>query len=63
MDYSGRRLPDMPYSALLGSTLDTCYFHQGGEGVAGVAGRSDSQVTCHPNSLHARDALPTEKRH
>ena len=23
---SGRRLPEMPYSALLGSTMDTCYF-------------------------------------
>ena len=25
MVYSGRILPDMPYSALLGSTVDTCY--------------------------------------
>ena len=24
MDFSGRKLPDMPYSALLGSTVDTC---------------------------------------
>ena len=24
--FSGRLLPDMPYSALLGSTVDTCYF-------------------------------------
>ena len=24
---------------------------------------SDSQVTCHPDSLHARDALSTEIRH
>ena len=24
MDFSGRKLPDMPYSVLLGSTVDTC---------------------------------------
>ena len=27
MDFSGRKLPDMPYSALLGSTVDTCLRH------------------------------------